>query len=87
MRAVIQRVKSSAVFVAGQKIAQIGAGLNVLLAVEKEDTRIDLEWLARKIIDLRIFEDAQGKFNLALGEVKGEILLISQFIKLHNKQS
>jgi len=79
MRAVIQRVKSAQVSVDGQVSGKIGKGLLVLLGVGKSDGESDLLFLTSKIPDLRIFEDASGKFNLSLKEIDGEILVVSQF--------
>lgn len=79
MKTVIQRVKSASVGVSGKKISEIGKGFLILLGVEKSDTRADLEALVKKISKLRIFSDAAGRMNLALGDVGGSILLVSQF--------
>jgi D-aminoacyl-tRNA deacylase len=79
MRAVVQRVTRAGVLVSGQEIALIGRGLLVLVGISREDTRADMEWLARKIVELRIFDDADGKLNLSLLDVRGELLLVSQF--------
>jgi len=79
MRAVIQRVSSARVRVEGKILGEIGKGFLVLLGVGKEDTEKDADWLAEKIVGLRVFEDEQGKFNLPLQEVGGEILIVSQF--------
>jgi len=79
MIAVIQRVKSSSVKVEGQIIGQIGMGLNILLGVKKGDSKDDVLKLVQKIVNLRIFQDAQGKMNLSLLDVQGEMLIISQF--------
>ncbi len=79
MRAVVQRVASSSVTVAGQEISRIGHGLAILLGVGKEDTIADVNFLAEKIANLRIFEDEAGKMNLSLLDVKGEALVVSQF--------
>ena len=83
MRAVIQRVKSAFVDIADAspkyRAGEIGAGLLVLLGIENGDTVADAQWLAAKIASLRIFEDADGKINLTLDEVGGEIMIVSQF--------
>ena len=79
MRAVIQRVKHSSVTVDGKIIGEIGNGLMVLLGVTHTDGDKEMNWLAAKIKDLRIFEDAEGKMNLGLEDIKGELLVISQF--------
>jgi D-aminoacyl-tRNA deacylase len=79
MRAVIQRVKESKVVVNDQAVASIGKGLLVLLAVMKGDREEDARHLAQKIIELRIFEDENGKMNRSLQEVSGAMLIVSQF--------
>ena len=79
MRAVIQRVSRAACTVGGEVVGAIGPGMVILLAVGRSDTNDDLEFLANKIINLRIFEDADGKMNLNIRQVGGAILLISQF--------
>ncbi len=79
MRAVVQRVSRAAVHVAGTQIAAIGEGLLALVGISRQDSRPDLEWMARKIIELRIFDDAQGKLNLSLQDVRGQLLVVSQF--------
>lgn len=79
MRAVIQRVKHSSVTVDGKIIGEIGQGLMVLLGVTHTDGEKEMNWLVSKIKDLRIFEDAEGKMNLGLEDIKGELLIISQF--------
>jgi D-tyrosyl-tRNA(Tyr) deacylase len=79
MRAVIQRVKSAQVCVDGRVTGNIEQGLLVLLGVGKGDGESDLSFLTSKIPELRIFEDASGKFNLSLREIGGEMLVVSQF--------
>jgi D-tyrosyl-tRNA(Tyr) deacylase len=79
MRAVIQRVKSAEVFVEGRSTGKIGRGLLVFVGVAKGDGEEDLSFFASKLPELRIFEDEAGKFNLSLREVKGELLVVSQF--------
>ena len=79
MRAVVQRVIYSKVTVDGAIIGEIQKGLNVLLGVGQEDSEKDIEYLAEKIINLRVFEDSNGKMNLSLLDVSGELLIISQF--------
>jgi D-tyrosyl-tRNA(Tyr) deacylase len=79
MRAVIQRVQSASVYVDGQLIGKIGNGLLVFIGVGKGDGESDVSFMISKLPDLRIFEDASGKFNLSLRETKGEILVVSQF--------
>jgi D-tyrosyl-tRNA(Tyr) deacylase len=79
MKAVIQRVKCAQVCVDGRVSGKIGKGLLVLLGVGKGDGEKDLSFLTSKIPELRIFEDASGKFNLSLKEINGEMLVVSQF--------
>jgi len=79
MRALIQRVRRASVSVDGEVIGSIDAGLVVFAGVHQLDTRSEAEWLAEKIAHLRIFGDAQGKFNLSLLDTGGSVLLVSQF--------
>ncbi len=79
MIAVIQRVLESYVEVDGKVVGRIGKGLNVLLGVVRGDTENDIEKLVNKIVNLRIFEDENGKMNLSVLDVKGEVLVVSQF--------
>jgi len=82
MRAVVQRVTRASVTVDGQVIGQISRGLAVLLGVEQDDTESDAQQLADKTIQLRIFDDAEGKMNLSLAETSGAMLVVSQFTLL-----
>lgn len=82
MRACIQRVARASVTVDNQAIGQIGRGLLVLVGVAHDDTAQDAQDLAQKIVSLRIFDDADGKMNLSLGEVDGQLLVVSQFTLL-----
>lgn len=79
MKAVIQRVSEARVSVDGRSVGEIGKGTVVLLAVEQRDGEKDAEWLARKIVELRMFSDHDDKMNLSLEDVGGSILAISQF--------
>lgn len=79
MRAVIQRVRSGSVAIEGFETQCIGKGFVVLLGVCPEDIDEDIQWLAKKIVQMRIFEDEAGKMNLSLSDVQGDILLVSQF--------
>jgi D-aminoacyl-tRNA deacylase len=79
LRAVVQRVNSSSVTVDNKIAGSISKGLNVLLGICKEDTDVDVKYLCEKILNLRIFEDADGKLNKSLLEVGGELLVVSQF--------
>ena len=79
MRCVIQRVRRASVTVNEKMVGEISSGLLVLVGVGQDDTDTDIEWMGEKISGLRIFEDEEGKFNLSLTDIKGEILLVSQF--------
>lgn len=79
MRAVVQKVTSSKVTVDEEVVGQIGSGLLVLLGVTHDDTSKDVDYMIDKITNLRIFEDENGKMNLSLKDVGGEILAVSQF--------
>ncbi len=79
MRAVIQRVSRASVTIEGKVYSQIGSGLLVLLGIEDADTAEDIEWLSGKIVNLRIFNDAEEVMNESLKDKSGELLLVSQF--------
>lgn len=79
MRTVIQRVKEASVKVEGKITGQIGNGLLVLVGIEDADTREDIDWLAKKIAGLRIFDDEKGVMNRSVMEIDGNILVVSQF--------
>ncbi len=79
MRAVIQRVKRAKVTVENKIVGEISAGIVVLLGVTHDDTEVDADYLLDKIVGLRIFEDADGKMNLSLADIGGEMLVVSQF--------
>jgi D-tyrosyl-tRNA(Tyr) deacylase len=79
MRAVIQRASQASVTVAGQIKGSIQSGLLVLIGIEATDTQEDIDWLAGKIVRLRIFHDEQGVMNRSVQDIRGEILVISQF--------
>lgn len=79
MRAVVQRVRSASVSVAEGEIARTGRGLVVLLGIAKDDEAADVNYMAEKISNLRIFEDGAGKMNLSVLDVGGEVLVVSQF--------
>jgi D-tyrosyl-tRNA(Tyr) deacylase len=79
MRAVVQRVKSAAVYVDDRCTGKIGTGLLVFVGVGKGDGEKDLSFFSSKLPDLRVFEDAAGKFNLSLKDIGGEMLVVSQF--------
>ncbi len=82
MKALLQRVSRAAVSIADKEVGRIGCGLVVFLGVANEDTEQDARYLIQKIVNLRIFSDEAGKFNLSALEVKGELLLVSQFTLL-----
>ena len=82
MRAVVQRVRTAAVEVAGQTVGRIDAGLLVLLGVAAEDGEADADYLVEKVINLRVFEDDAGKMNRSLTEAGGALLVVSQFTLL-----
>jgi D-aminoacyl-tRNA deacylase len=82
VRAVVQRVSEASVTVEGRVTGSIGAGLCVLIGVAQGDTTADAEWLSAKAVELRIFEDEQGKMNRSLLDVRGELLAVSQFTLL-----
>lgn len=79
MKTVIQRVSSAKVEVENKIVGQISKGLLLLIGVDEEDSKEDADWLIRKILDLRIFSDVEGKMNLSIKDISGEILCISQF--------
>ena len=78
MKIVIQRVSCASVRVEGVIVGQIQQGLMLLVGVEEGDDKSDAEWLAKKILDLRIFSDSEGKMNLSVKDVSGDVLCISQ---------
>ena len=79
MKAVIQRVSSASVSIKGKKVGKIGQGLLLLLGIEAADGREDIEWLCKKMANLRIFSDTEGKMNHSVLDVGGDILIVSQF--------
>ena len=79
MRVIIQRISTANVEVKGKVVASIGNGVLVFTGFEEDDKIEDLQWVSNKIIALRIFQDNDGKMNLSLHDVKGEILVVSQF--------
>ncbi|THV59256.1 D-tyrosyl-tRNA(Tyr) deacylase [Flagellimonas alvinocaridis] len=79
MRAVIQRVSKASVTVEGEKISSIGQGLLILLGIEDEDGKEDVEWLSKKVANLRIFNDEDDVMNLSVLDVGGDVIVVSQF--------
>jgi D-tyrosyl-tRNA(Tyr) deacylase len=79
MRIVLQRVSEASVTIEGRLKSEIGLGYLILLGIEADDNQEDIEWLCKKIVQLRIFNDAEDKMNLSIQDVNGEILVISQF--------
>lgn len=79
MRAVVQRVKKSKVTVSEKVVGEINKGIMVLLGVGQQDDKSDVDYLTEKIINLRIFEDNNGKMNKSLLDIEGELLVVSQF--------
>ena len=84
MRALLQRVSEASVVISNQPVAAIAQGFLILIGIEAEDGKDDLEWLAKKITQLRIFSDNEDKMNLDIKDVEGEIIVVSQFT-LHAK--
>ncbi len=79
MRAVIQRVTGCRLSISGAEYSRIGQGMLVLIGIEETDNQDDIEWLAAKIVRLRIFNDDQGVMNLSVSDTGGEIMVVSQF--------
>lgn len=79
MRLVIQRVKNASVTIEGKVTGEISHGLLIFVGIEETDTHDDIQWLSKKIIQLRIFNDEQGVMNKSIQEVEGELLIVSQF--------
>jgi len=79
MKAIVQRVGKAEVVVGDKSVARIETGILALVAISRYDTEKDLQWMARKIVELRIFDDNQGKLNLSLQDVRGQLLIVSQF--------
>jgi D-tyrosyl-tRNA(Tyr) deacylase len=79
MRAVLQRVKEASVTVEGKMISEIGHGFLILLGIEAEDTIEDIQWLTRKIVNMRVFADKEDAMNLSIMDTAGNCLVVSQF--------
>ena len=86
MRLVIQRVDRASVTVNGTDTRSIGCGLMVLAGIAKGDNQGDIDWLAKKLVNLRIFEDEEGKMNLSVQDIGGEIMVVSQFTPLRHHE-
>ena len=82
MRVVIQRVSSASVSIDNKVHNAIGNGLLVLVGFEESDSSEDIQWISKKIVELRIFSDLEGKMNLSVNEIQGELLVVSQFTLL-----
>jgi D-aminoacyl-tRNA deacylase len=79
MRAVLQRVANAEVRVGGVSVGRIGQGILALIAIGRNDTEKELQWMAKKILEIRMFDDGEGKLNLSLQDVGGQLLIVSQF--------
>ncbi len=79
MRALLQRVTQVQLSIENELYSEIGSGLLVLLGIEEGDTQDDIDWLVKKVVNLRVFNDASGKMNYSLLDVKGEVMVVSQF--------
>ncbi|MCA9966358.1 MAG: D-tyrosyl-tRNA(Tyr) deacylase [Anaerolineales bacterium] len=79
MKALLQRVSTASVTVSGEVVGEIGRGFAILLGVTHSDGEAEAAWLAQKVAGIRLFEDSQGKMNLGLADVGGEVLVVSQF--------
>ena len=79
MKAVIQRVSKASVTIENETVATIGSGVLILLGIVNEDTFEDIQWLTRKIVNLRIFDDENGVMNRSILDVSGEVIVVSQF--------
>lgn len=79
MRIILQRVQEASVTIEGKINAKIGQGLLLLIGIEQEDQQEDIDWLCKKVLDLRIFSDDEGKMNHSIRDVEGDIIVVSQF--------
>lgn len=87
MKALIQRVKEASVKVEGKEISKIGQGFLVLVGITHTDTQKEADYLVKKVTNLRVFEDENGKMNLSLKDVNGKLLIVSQFTLYGNCES
>lgn len=79
MRVLLQRVSRASVTIDGSVKSEINSGILILLGIENADAKEDIDWLVRKILSLRIFEDDEGKMNCSIGDIDGDLLVVSQF--------
>ncbi|MEO0413595.1 MAG: D-aminoacyl-tRNA deacylase [Verrucomicrobiota bacterium] len=79
MRVLLQRVSDASVTISGQERYRIGQGLLLLVGIEDADSQEDIDWLVRKLLSLRVFEDSNGKMNASIQDIDGEVLIVSQF--------
>lgn len=79
MRVLLQRVSEASVNIEGEVVGQIGTGFLLLVGIEEEDSKTDVDWLIQKIIGMRIFSDEQGKINHSVQDIEGQFLVVSQF--------
>ena len=79
MRVLLQRVSEANVTINGKAISNIKTGLLLLLGIEENDTKDDIDWLVKKVINIRIFSDIDGKMNLSIQDINGDVLVVSQF--------
>lgn len=79
MRVIVQRVSGASVTIDQRKVAESGRGLLLLVGIEEADNQEDIDWLVKKVTQLRIFDDAEGVMNLSVNDVNGEIIVVSQF--------
>ena len=79
MRLLIQRVRRASVTISEKEFSRIGKGLLVLVGIEEADTKEDIEWLTKKLVQLRIFDDEAGVMNLSVQDIEGEVMIVSQF--------
>jgi D-tyrosyl-tRNA(Tyr) deacylase len=86
MRLILQRVSRAAVRIDRQVIGEVGRGYCILVGLTHTDTPAEVQWMAEKVVGLRLFADAEGKMNLGLGEIGGEVLVISQFTLYGNAE-